>query len=81
MVGIQCEVTEEEGGKTEAEGRTKFAEEKIEKGEETDVVEPTAATDMRVETTGAAETAGTKLIAYRGGNSARTKTGAFGTGL
>ena len=30
---------------------------------------------------GKAETAGTKLIAYRGGNSAVTQTGIFGTGL
>ena len=33
------------------------------------------------EGTEAGSTAGTKSIAYRGGNTAGTKTGAFGTGL
>ena len=38
-------------------------------------------TSVEVTTGAAAGAAGTKSIAYRGGNSAGTKTGALGTGL
>ena len=71
VVPIQDEDVKTDAGAKLAEEIT----EKSVKAEVTELEETTEATEGK---TGAA---GTKSIAYRGGNSTGTKPGAFGTGL